>query len=163
MMSMDDENTPMQEEDDETEGKGEQIGDADSSQEKEVIPTESGEADHITVKRKKTNDDYRKKKSMKCHTHVSIGYQEAIITGNPQNVLARVEVVYDVGMGVSVFVKGKAFHKGDYITHYGVKRTMTVEGYTVIYTNKSTRRPHYSAETRIICITSVKRILDRGL
>ena len=105
MMSMDDENTPMQEEDDETQAQGEQIGDAGSSQGEEVLPTELWEADHIRVKRKRTNVDYRKKETMKRHIHVSIGYQEAIITGNPQSVLARVEVGYDVGMGVSVFVK----------------------------------------------------------
>ena len=126
MMSMDDKNTPMQEEKDEIQGEGEQIGEAGSSQGEEVIPTESGEADNIRVKRKRPNVDYRKKKTMKRHTHVSIGYQVAIITGNPQSVLARVGVGYDVDMGVSVFAKGKAFHKGDYITHYAMKRTMTV-------------------------------------
>ena len=34
MMSMNDENTPMQEEDDETQGQGKQIGDVGTSQEK---------------------------------------------------------------------------------------------------------------------------------
>ena len=39
-------------------------------------------------------------------------------------------------MGVSVYVKGKAFHKSDYVAHFAVKRTMTVEEYADIYTNK---------------------------
>ena len=101
-----------------------------------MLSTKSGEADYIRVKRKRTNVNYRKTKPKKRQTHVSIGYQEALITGNPQCALTRVEVGYDVGLGVSVYVKGKAFHKGDYVTHYAVKRTMTVEEYADIYTNK---------------------------
>ena len=89
----------MQQEDDETQGEGKQIGNAGSSQGEEVRPTESGKADYIRVKRKRTNVDYRKNKPKKRHTHVSIGYQEAFITGNPQSAPARVEVGYDVGMG----------------------------------------------------------------
>ena len=47
--------------------------------------------------------------------------------------LATVEVGYDADMGVSVYVKGKSLHKSDYVTHYAVKRTMTVEEYASIY------------------------------
>ena len=58
--------------------------------------------------------------------HVTVGW-EAIITGNPQIAMARVEVGFDVVMGVSVYVKGESLHKGDYVTHYAVKETMPVE------------------------------------
>ena len=47
-----------------------------------------------------------------------------LITGNLQSTLARVEAGYDVDMGVSVYVKGKSLHKGDYVTHYAVKGTI---------------------------------------
>ena len=50
-----------------------------------------------------------------------------------QSALSRVEVGYDVGMGVSVNVKGKAFQKGDYVSHYAVKRTMAFEEYAKQY------------------------------
>ena len=60
-ISLDDENTPMQEEDEVTQGEGDQIGDASSLQDEEDISTALGEVDHITVKRKRTNVDYRRK------------------------------------------------------------------------------------------------------
>ena len=49
---------------------------------------------------------------------------------------ALVEVGYDVDMGVSVYVKDKPLHKGDYVTHYAVKWTMIVEEYASIMTIK---------------------------
>ena len=39
-------------------------------------------------------------------------------------------------MGVSVYVKGKVLHKGDYVTHYAVKRTITAKEYADVYNNK---------------------------
>ena len=70
-----------------------------------------------------------------------IEHREALITGNPQSTMTRVEVGYDVDMGVSVFVKGKPLHKVEYVTHYAVKGTMIVEEYVKIYDNKQNYMP----------------------
>ena len=43
-----------------------------------------------SAKRKQINTDYNKKKAKKS-THAVIGYQEALITGNPLSALARVK------------------------------------------------------------------------
>ena len=85
LLSMDDEHTPLQEEDDESHDEGDQNADAVSAVRDEVLPNELGDGEHIRVRRKRINVDYKTKKSKKRHTHVSIGYQEAILTGNPQS------------------------------------------------------------------------------
>ena len=156
LLSLDDENTPLQDGDDETKNEGEQNGDIASAQGEDLPSQEVGEGEYTRVHRKRINVDYKKRKSQKRQTHVVIGYQKATITGNPHSSMARVEVGYDVGMGVSVYVKGSLLHNGDCVTHYAVKRTLTVEEYAAIYNNKSIRRPHSSVGTRIICIRIVK-------
>ena len=50
--------------------------------------------------------------------------------------MARVQVWYEKGMGVSVYVKGREMQKGDYVSHYAVKGIFTAEEYTRIYDNK---------------------------
>ena len=52
MMSMDDENTPMQEEDEGTQGEGEQIGYAGSSQVEEAPPMNRGKQIILDLKEK---------------------------------------------------------------------------------------------------------------
>ena len=54
--------------------------------------------------------------------------------------MARVKVGYEEGMRISVYVKGTAMHKGDYVSHYAVKGTMTVEEYANIYDKNPTRQ-----------------------
>ena len=137
----DDENTPMQEDDEEKQGDGEQNGDVGSSHADEEVTAQQVGSGAKRVKRKKMNVDNRKKKTKKRNTNVTIGYKEALIKGNPQSELVRVEVGYDVDMGVSVYVKGKPLHKGDTVTHYAVKGTMTVEEYASIYDDKKNYTP----------------------
>ena len=136
VMSLGDEYTPIQEEADYMKGEGEHFRDVGSSLGEEVSPHDLEKGDTNRVKRKRTNVDYRKKNTMKRNTLVSIAYKEAIITGNPQSELARIAVGYEVGLGMSVYAKGGAVHKGDYITHYAVKRTLTAEEYADICNNK---------------------------
>ena len=50
--------------------------------------------------------------------------------------MARVKVGYEEDLGLSVYVKGNAMHKGDYVSHYAVKGTITVEEYASICDNK---------------------------
>ena len=45
---------------------------------------------------------------------------------------ARVKIGFDVDVGVSVYVKGNPLHKSDYVLHYAIKGTMTVEEYARI-------------------------------
>ena len=134
--SLDDEHTPLQEEDDEDQREGDLSGNKDL-QEDGYINQVVEEAAQRRATRKRSNVDYRKRKTQKRHTHATIGYQEAIITGNPQSTTARVETGYDTVMGWSVYVKGAALHKGDYATHYAVKATLTAEEYADIYNNKN--------------------------
>ena len=138
--SLDDENTPMQE--DEHASQEESKFGEDDTIEHEDVPLQQEEKRDKRAKSKKTNVDYSKKKLKKRRTHVTIGYREALITKNPQSTLAKVEVGYDVDMGVSVYVKRKPLHKGDYVTHYAVKGTMTVEEYVTIYDNKKNYTPN---------------------
>ena len=44
-------------------------------------------------------------------------------------------------MAVSVYVKGKPLHKGDYVSHYAVKGMMKVEEYGSIYDNNKNYIP----------------------
>ena len=50
--------------------------------------------------------------------------------------MARVKIGFDVDRRVSVYEKGSPLQKGDYVSHYAVKGTMTVEEYASIYDNK---------------------------
>ena len=57
---------------------------------------------------------------------ITTGYHQAIITGNSQSAMARVNVGFNVDMGVSVYVKGNTLHKGGNVSHYAARGTMTV-------------------------------------
>ena len=132
--SLDDENASMQEDEHATQEESE-FGKGDTTEQEDVLLQQEEKGDK-GAKRKKTNVDYSKKKPKKRSTHVTIGYREALITGDPQRTTARVVVGYDKAMRVSVYVKGKPLHKSDYVTHYAVKETLTVEEYVNIYDNK---------------------------
>ena len=82
----------------------------------ETEETEETEDDfNIEYSKKKINIEYSKNKVKKRSTRVTIGYQAAVATENPLSVMARVQVGYEKGMGVSVYVKGQAMHKRDYV------------------------------------------------
>ena len=55
--------------------------------------------------------------------------------------MVRVKVGYEEGMGISVYVKGNAMHKGGYISHYAVKEAMAVEENASTYDNKKNYTP----------------------
>ena len=89
------------------------------------------------TQRKKQNVDNVKNKTKKRSMHITIGYQEALTTGNPQSASARKKIGFDVDMGMSVYVKGNSLYKGDYVSRYALLGTMTAEKYRSTYHNKN--------------------------
>ena len=87
------------------------------------------------MKRQRMNVDYRKKKPNKRSTHETMVYQEALVAGNPQSVMARINIRFDVNTGMILYVKGNPLHMDDYVSHFMIMGTMAIEEYISISDN----------------------------
>ena len=80
------------------------------------------------------NTDYIHKKKCMRKSHLPAVTLNAVRnTGNPNNPNARVSLLYDQTMGVSVFVAGAPLRRNDYASFYSVKESLTGDQYRERY------------------------------
>ena len=76
-------------------------------------------------KHRKNTDYIHKKSHMRIRHLPAVTLTAVRNTGNPNHPNARVSLLYDETMGVSVFVAGTPLRRNDYVSFYSVKESLT--------------------------------------